>query len=375
MTIETESRAALREFIALLQEIDEHWCSEERNLHSEEDVAGSHRALMHILEAGLVGYFEQDAGNPDFRRIVTPSRKLTGDNPDAIYFDAPVSADHTYLIQGSLNGAAYFSLTVEEGAGDGHMATNTGGVINDEQLDIDSNGHFTVYLGGEPREKNWLPLGPGASRVTTRHYFEHESPAAKDPALEPRMRIECLSRSTTESPTIDAGVAAGIRRVANAVRSRTLDMPLMTSVEPPPFLNLTPNAFPAPVPPGDHGLAAFDAHYSMAPFFINHDEALVITGRWPECRFGNVCLWNRFQQTLDYSEHSVSLNRSQTVLEDDGSFRMIIAHEDPGLPNWLDTEGNLFGLVFWRFFLVEGEAETPRASVVKLADLRSGANG
>ena len=176
MTIETESRAALREFIALLQEIDEHWCSEERNLHSVEDVAGSHRALMHILEAGLVGYFEQNAGNPDFRRIVTPSRKLTGDNPDAIYFDAPVSADHTYLVQGSLNGAAYFSLTVEEGAGDGHMATNTGGVINDEQLDIDSNGHFTVYLGGEPREKNWLPLGrrggrhtPGSQRGTQPH--------------------------------------------------------------------------------------------------------------------------------------------------------------------------------------------------------------
>ena len=113
----------------------------------------------------------------------------------------------------------------------------------------------------------------------------------------------------------------------------------------------------------------------MAPFFINHDEALVITGRWPECRFGNVCLWNRFRQTLDYSEHSVSLNRSQTALEDDGSFRMILAHEDPGLPNWLDTEGNLFGLVFWRFFLVEGEAETPQASVVKLADLRSGSRG
>ena len=31
----------------------------------------------------------------------------------------------------------------------------------------------------------------------TRHYFELESPAAKDPDLEPRMRIECLSRNTT----------------------------------------------------------------------------------------------------------------------------------------------------------------------------------
>ena len=127
-----------------------------------------------------------------------------------------------------------------------------------------------------------------------------------------------------------------------------------------------------PVPPGDTGLSAVDAHYSMAPFFINHDEALGITGRWPECRFGNVCLWNRFQQTLDYTNRSVSLNRAQTDLEADGSFRLVIAHEDPGTPNWLDTEGNLFGLVFWRFFLARGDVETPRASVVKLADLKAG---
>ncbi|MEZ5573954.1 MAG: DUF1214 domain-containing protein [Halioglobus sp.] len=371
MSIETQSRTALAEFIALLQEIDSRWSGPEWNLNSPEDIVASHRSLMHTLETALVGYFEQDATRPDFRRIVTPSRKLTGDNSDAIYFDAPVSGEHAYVIHGSMHGAAYFSLTIEEGAEDGSMASNTAGVINDEQLEIDSNGHFTLYLGGKARDKNWLALTPGASRVTTRHYFEHATCAAKDPDLEPRIRIECLTAKDVPAPPNDASVAAGIRRVANAVRSRTLGMPPMVNGPLPPFVALTPNAFPAPVPPGDFGLAAFDAHYSMAPFFIGPDEALVITGRWPECRFGNVCLWNRFQQTLDYRSRSVSLNRAQTVLEADGSFRMIISHTDPGQPNWLDTEGNLFGLVFWRFFLVTGDVETPQAEVVKLADLKA----
>ena len=31
------------------------------------------------------------------------------------------------------------------------------------------------------------------------------------------------------------------------------------------------------------------------------------------------------------------------------------------MPNWIDTEGRPFGMVFWRFFLPEGEVETPRA--------------
>ena len=82
-----------------------------------------------------------------------------------------------------------------------------------------------------------------------------------------------------------------------------------------------------------------------------------------------MCLWNRFQQTLDYRSRSVSLNRAQTQVQEDGSFTIILAHEDPGLPNWLDTEGQLFGLVFWRYFLVTGAVETPLATVVKFSEL------
>ena len=131
MIIETESRTALGELIKLLTEIDERWSSPEWNLASPEDVAGSHRALMHILEAGLVGTFEQDARKPTFRRIVTPSRKLTGDNSDAIYFDAPLSPEYEYAIHGNTQGAAYFSMTIECGSEDGTIPKKTGGVIND----------------------------------------------------------------------------------------------------------------------------------------------------------------------------------------------------------------------------------------------------
>jgi hypothetical protein len=48
---------------------------------------------------------------------------------------------------------------------------------------------------------------------------------------------------------------------------------------------------------------------------------------------------------------------------------MVIAHRDPLIPNWLDTEGRPFGMVFWRFFLAEGPVETPQAKVVPFAEL------
>jgi len=102
----------------------------------------------------------------------------------------------------------------------------------------------------------------------------------------------------------------------------------------------------------------------MAPYVLGPDDALVMTGRWPQCRCANVSLWNRHLQTYDYAHRQVSLNRAQTRLEADGTFRMVIAHRDPGVPNWLDTEGRPFGMVFWRYFLPEGEIATPQAEVV-----------
>ena len=107
----------------------------------------------------------------------------------------------------------------------------------------------------------------------------------------------------------------------------------------------------------------------MTMCLLGPDEALVMTGRWPTCRCANVSLWNRHMQTFDYVNRRVSLNRKQTKLEADGSYRIVIAHRDPGVPNWIDTEGRAFSMVFWRFMLPEGEIETPEARVVPISQL------
>ena len=371
--LQTESRKALRELIDLLVETDERWAGPEWNLQSEDDVVGAHRALLHMLEGGLTGFFETDAAHPDFRRIVSPSRKFTGDNPDAIYYDAPITAEHRYRVRGRMDGAIYVSVTIEMDSDDGSMPTRTGGVINDTGFDVDADGGFEILLGGPPRERGWLSLEQGASRITTRHYYENETSAAADPSRDPGLVLEVLDPAPPPPAPSDASVAAGIRRVARFVRSRTLDQPPMAgNPEQPPFVSLVPNQFPPPVKPGDFGLAAFDAAYSMAPYVIGPDDALVMRGRWPDCRCANVSLWNRHMQTYDYANRQVSRNRAQTTLDDDGGFRLVLAHLDPGVPNWIDTEGRPFGLVFWRFMLPEGKIETPTAEVVPFAEVAGG---
>ena len=474
--LDTASRRALHELIDLLGEVDRRWVSPEWNLHTADDVVGAHRALMHYLQWGLVGLFERDPAAPRFHRIVAPDRKLLGDNPDAVYFDAPISADHAYRVTGETKGATYVSITVESGEAWGSMDNQVVGVLNDTSFDIGADGRFEILVGGEPRQRNWLALPEGAGSISTRHYFEDATHAAADPARVPTMRIEVVpgggdpdepdgnpsapgggdpdepggspdgtpsapggspaahdgipatpggspdgtpsapggspaahdgipatpggspahhdrnpanpahhdrnpanpatpggnpgSPGGTPPPRpSDASVAAGIRRVAALVRELTVDRPPTGQSQPRSWISRVPNEFPPPGKPGDLGLAAFDAAYAMAPFLIGPDEALVIRARWPQCRYANVCLWNRHLQTFDYASRSISLNRAQTVADADGRFTAVIAHTDPGTPNWLDTEGRPFGIVYWRFMLPEGEIETPQAEVIPLSDL------
>ena len=374
--MDTETRKALHELIDLLGEVDRRWVSPEWNLHTADDAAGAHRVLMHMLQWALIGLFERDPAAPRFRRIVDPSRKSLGDNPDAIYFDTPVSAGRAYRVTGETKGAVYVSITVEAGKVWGAMDNRVVGVINDTSFDVDADGRFEIFLGGQPRPRNWLALPEGAASLSTRHYFEEATYAAADPGKEPVMRIEVVDDAGNPAAVppprpSEESVAAGIRRVAAYVRELTVDRPPTSGREPRSWISRVPNVFPAPDRPGDLGLAAFDAAYAMAPFLIGPDEALVIRARWPQCRYGNVCLWNRHLQTFDYASRPVSLNRAQTVADDDGRFTAVIAHADPGVPNWLDSEGRPFGIVYWRFMLPEGDIETAQAEVVPFSEVAS----
>jgi hypothetical protein len=366
--IACESRTALRELIAQLQEVDRRFLSTEWNLMSAADVAEATRSVMHSLQGGLALQFERAPERPAFRRIVTPTRKFTGDNADAIYYDAPVSGKYAYVVRGNLAGAVYVSITVEAGV-DGALGGRTAGVLNDTQLDVAPDGSFELALGGPERARNWLPLPDDAYALTTRHYFEEKHCVAADRNKSIPLSIAVVGGSPPPPAPSDASVAAGVRRVARFLADRTTGMPPLANREQPAFVSKVPNSFPRPAKPGAMGLAAFDAAYSMAPYLIGPDQALVIRARWPKCRCANVDLWTRHQMTYDYANRQVTLNRAQTQLDADGSFRVVIAHRDPGVPNWLDSEGRPFGLVFWRFMLPEGEIDTPEARVVPFSEI------
>src|SRR5581483_2670023 len=88
-----------------------------------------------------------------------------------------------------------------------------------------------------------------------------------------------------------------------------------------------------------------------------------------------VQLWNRYMQSLDYRHHRVSLNREQVALEPDGSFRVVVAQRDPGVPNWIETAGHREGLVFCRWLQADTLPEQATATVMRLRGRQSTASG
>src|SRR5258706_14137140 len=143
----TESRKAWGELLALLADADLRYLGKEWNVERPGDVADGHRFLMHVLHSGMEQWLDADPHRPRAVRFVTPTLKLLGDNPDAIYFTAPLYPKRRYRVRGNTGGAVYTSLTIEGGNTDGHYPKRVAGALNDTQFDVKRDGSFEVLLG------------------------------------------------------------------------------------------------------------------------------------------------------------------------------------------------------------------------------------
>jgi hypothetical protein len=74
-------------------------------------------------------------------------------------------------------------------------------------------------------------------------------------------------------------------------------------------------------------------------------------------------------ESLDYRHHTIHLNKHTARAADDGRVKLVVAHADPGLPNWIETAGHARGTMGLRWVKAASHP-TPRARVVAHAELR-----
>ncbi len=112
----------------------------------------------------------------------------------------------------------------------------------------------------------------------------------------------------------------------------------------------------------------------MGAYELQPGQALIIDGTSPECVFWNLCLWNPFLHTYDYTYERVTINGAHVTYEPDGSWRIVVSDTDPGHPpNWVSTAGRTKGLIWLRWFLPE---ETPpKRPTCRVVDVTQVAGG
>jgi hypothetical protein len=114
--------------------------------------------------------------------------------------------------------------------------------------------------------------------------------------------------------------------------------------------------------------------YAGGVFELAPDEALLIevTVPIPPVYMG-FHLANLWGESLDFANHQSSLNGFQAEPDADGVYRYVVAHRDPGVPNWLDTIALPEGFLSLRWAYTQAPDAVPTTAVTKLdfAALRS----
>ena len=322
----------------------------------EPDILDGYRLVFSLLRVAVDAYVWGDKDNPRFVDVIGPYQKWGGDNSDAFYQLAPIDPARTYRVRGNRGDAVYLSLTVYGGPDDGRYSNRIVGTVNQRDLQFDADGNFALTLCPDPQPGAWLKLDPDAVVALTRDYLD-------DPDTDRRATWTIEAVDPPARRRDDRADLARRMRAARTWIAEQLSF-LPTRISPPNEI-----AEPFPVPQHAYGWSAADAAYAMGAYDLADGQALVIEGTSPECVFWNLCLWNPFLHTYDYSYERVTLNGAHVYYEPDGSWRIVVSDTDPGHPNWVSTAGRRRGLIWLRWFLPEETPARPRCRVVDARDV------
>lgn len=318
-----------------------------------------YRALTRLLRyATRLELEAADPSFPDFVRHGEPHSQWGGLNPDNSYLRAVIDPKQTYRIWADVDGLFQAIFCQHEG----DVQLEKFGVYHERHLDsfeIDEDGFLELILSPDEHEKNWIPSHPEARFFTIRIYVSNwEDHTA------PTFHIERVgAEGEAPAPQSAGDVARGLDRAISWVEQSSIYWNRTTREA---FEKATPNvAEPVRTEPG----GAENIAYGRCFWNLAEDEALIVTSEVPIAQYWGFTIHTlTWLESGDFSRRQTSLSGDQIQLDEDGLARLVLSARDPGVPNWIDTEGRPQGLLAYRWAWAE-TLPTPTAQLVRLDEV------
>lgn len=321
------------------------------------------RYLSRLTRAALEAYVEYgDVRFPELRRMVHETVKLGADNPDNHYLNAQISGAYEYRITGVRNTIDYLGFFTQNGTYGEPGGMAPCGVLEGSDIVLDPDGTFEIIMSKERKGRNWLKIEDTSSLLMVRQTYldrKNETPAElKIENLDGRkhpdpVTADKIDKGLSTAALFVAGAPVLFAKWANGFKKHANQLPI----------------FDPAVSNAAGGDASIVYHHSY--WSLKDGEALVVSFVAPDCDTWNFQLNNYWMESLDYRYFPISVNKHTAVKGSDGKITIVVAHSDPGLPNWIDTCAHTEGTMCLRWYRLRNGARpvVPDCSVVLLSDL------
>jgi hypothetical protein len=272
-----------------------------------------------------------------------PGSRWGIDNPDSVYRVIPISGDERYEIHGRVGANRmtenYFTLW------DANMGTVA--VLDGRTMEVESDGSFTVTVDADPPggRPNHVQSTPAAREFYIRDVLLNWD--RDDPN---HLSVQRLG-GTPVTP------ARSIDEQADATAAMMAHFANFTGKLSHGVYKMAPNEFNLAWSADKVG-AMRNQVYVMGRFDLRPGECFVVDVGDGGAEYFTVPLSNVWGTTLDIVDRTGSLNKSQSVPNDDGSYTYVISPTDPGVANWIDSDGLTEGILTLRMAEFGGEGPT-----------------
>lgn len=349
------------------------------------------RFLSRMIRAGLETRLEMaDLAHPVLTPMIDRWLLYEGVTSDARYHHALLDGAAAHRVSGTRGTAPLFEIGVYTGKQAIHETSHLLASLTEVDLQVEPDGTFEVALGPERRPGNWLRTDARARYMMIREYA-HEWRSTRAGSFEIR-RESAVAREPLGAETARTGLAGAAEFVARAssfwaslsnywaalapnrflytprgggVQLRKLDDE-GREIEQPEYGGLpqtTADARTEVAPPAGH-------QFSCGWFRLEEGEALSVRLSPKPAPYWGLELTNYWYEPLCYGTRRSIVNDRSAVREPDGSVRAVIAARDPGLPNWLDTDGHREGMMIFRLSRSDDPPPPIEAERVRLEELR-----